>query len=104
MKSRSVSCLFFLFLFVVGIGVSTSAGEEPVTDQELPVATLLEVAPAESEDSNTPEPVCTAERQTALAFSGSAGIGFPLCTSQAHCESLCAPFGGICFRQFCICD
>ena len=104
MKSSSKTCLFLLVLLVVGIALTTNAREQPVADRDTAVATIVEVAPVEPEAPQAPEPVCAAESTAALAFSGSPGFGFPLCTSQAHCESLCAPYGGICVRQFCICD
>lgn len=111
MESRSKAFLvFLLFLFVVGLGVTTGAREQPIQGQESSDVASMEEAlvepdvSAELEVSEDPEPVCSAEPQAASAASDSAGFGFTLCTSQAHCESLCAPFGGFCFRQICICD
>lgn len=101
MKSRSFISLC-LFLLVLGVGLASTAQEHqdavpnvaPTAMVELEIPLSLEL-----------ELQCTVDSQmTGLSVIPEApGFGFPLCTSQAQCDAICAPFEGICWRQFCIC-
>ncbi|MEM7052228.1 MAG: hypothetical protein AAF604_21355 [Acidobacteriota bacterium] len=107
-----VSGILFLLL-VISLGVPASAHE---ADTDVPEAVTTAAAQATpevsqeimaiAEPASDTEPLFFMEPQltSATPLFDEHGFIFQLCSSQAQCEAICAPFGGFCWRQFCICD